>query len=156
MNYDLIKYIHIFSYIIWLSSFFISVFYFFKIRSAGNDGKPDLMRKERLYSSVGGHLGFLGIFLTGGILVSLKSGPKWGWFNFEQHAWLGVKQVLFFIALILIGAIVMPGSAKLKRMIQNNAAITEIEDVWAKTFFFSLLVYTIVWINTLLGLQKPF
>jgi len=50
----------------------------------------------------------------------------------------------------------MPGSSKLKKLITNKADITEIDAQWSKTYFFSLLVYTIVWINTLLGLQKPF
>ncbi len=156
MPYQPLVTVHIVSYILWLASFFASVYFFFKIRSATTDGKPNLMRKERLISSMGGHLGFLGIFLSGGAMVSIKSGPKWGWFNFDQFGWLAWKQVLFFVALLLIGALVMPGSAKLKRMVKEGAAISQIEQVWAKTFFFSLLVYVIVWINTLLGLEKPF
>ncbi|TNE73305.1 hypothetical protein EP331_04810 [bacterium] len=156
MPYEPLKYIHIASYIIWLLSFFGSVYFFFKIRSATSDGKPQLMRKERLISSMGGHLGFLGIFLSGGAMVSIKSGPKWGWFNFTDFAWLAWKQVFFFVALVIIGALVMPGSAKIKRLVANNGSLDEIEQLWTKTFFFSLLVYVIVFINTLLGLEKPF
>jgi hypothetical protein len=156
MNYELIKNIHIVSYLVWLASFFVSIYFFFKIRKATHDGKPELMRKERLFSTMGGHLGFLGIFLTGGMMASLKTGPQYGWFNFAQHGWLAWKQVLFFAAMILVFAVVMPGSAKLKRLIKNGADWNDIDQQWSKTFFFSLLVYTIVWINTLLGLQKPF
>lgn len=156
MSYPLILNIHIVSYIIWILSFFGSIYYFIKIRTASIGVKPDLMRKERLISTMGGHLGFLGIFLSGGIMVSLKSGPRMGWFNFAEHGWLAWKQVLFFIAVILIGAFVMPGGAKLKRLVKTGAAISDIEQVWSKTFFFSLLVYVIVLINTILGLNKPF
>ena len=119
MNYELIKNIHIASYIIWLASFFISIYFFFKIRKATIDGKPGLMRKERLFSTMGGHLGFLGIFITGGIMASLKSGPHYGWFNFAEYGWLAWKQVLFFIAMIIVFAVVMPGSSKLKKLITN-------------------------------------
>jgi len=156
MNYELIKNIHIVSYIIWLVSFFVSIYFFFKIRKATSDGKPSLMRKERLFSTMGGHLGFLGIFLTGGMMASIKTGPQFGWFNFADYGWLAWKQVLFFIAMIIVFTVVMPGSSKLKKLINNSADINEIDAQWSKTYFFSLLVYTIVWVNTLLGLQKPF
>ncbi len=157
MNYELIKNIHIASYLIWLASFFISIYFFFKIRKATTDGKLGLMRKERLFSTMGGHLGFLGIFVTGGIMASLKSGPKFGWFNFADYGWLAWKQVLFFLAMIIVFAVVMPGSSKLKRLINSGGTtMSEIDAQWSKTYFFSLLVYTIVWINTLLGLVRPF
>lgn len=154
MPYQPLVTIHIVSYIIWLISFFLSVFFFFKVKSAQLEKKPELVRKERLFSSMTGHLGFLGIFLSGGAMVSIKSGPKWGWFNFDMYSWLAYKQILFFIALIIIGALVMPGSSKLKKMIKTGDTFDKIESLWNKTFFFSLLVYIIVWINTILGLTK--
>lgn len=156
MSYPFILNIHIISYLIWIFSFFGSMYFFFKIRNTTTGSKPDLMRKERLVSTIGGHLGFLGIFITGGIMVSLKSGPRMGWFNFAEHGWLAWKQVLFIIAIILIFAFVMPGSAKLKRAINERVDLNKIEKIWSKTFFFSLMVYVIVLINTILGINKPF
>ena len=156
MSYSVFLIIHQISYMLWIASFFGSIYYFFKIRSSSSDYKPTMMRKERLVSSMGGHLGFLGIFISGGAMASLKSGAQMGWFDFANYSWLATKQVLFFVALVVIGALVMPASAKVKRLVNSGAELKEVEGTWNKAFFFSLLVYVIVLINTILGLQKSF
>lgn len=116
------------------------------------------MKFERLSTSIGAHLGALGILISGGAMASIPSGPKWGWFNFEEYAWLGVKQVLFLIILVLVGFSIKRSIAykKQARSEEEDTVSQEARAKWTKAYKLSLVVYILVLVNTLLGLFKPF
>lgn len=159
MSYNIFYWIHIVSYIVWLAAFVGSMFFAWKTGKAfQTPEEKKFMKFERLSTSIGAHLGALGILISGGAMASIPSGPKWGWFNFEDYAWLGVKQVLFMIILILVGFSIKRSIAfkKQARSEVDDAVSMEARDKWNKAYKISLIVYILVLINTLLGLFKPF
>lgn len=114
------------------------------------------MRSERLATSIGGHLGVLGILISGGAMASIPSGPQWGWFNFQLYPWLALKQILFLILLVLVG-ISMKRSIAFKKRLQQEDDVpgTDTTDKWKSAYWMTMAVYILVVINTVLGLTKP-
>lgn len=159
MSYQVFYWIHIVSYIAWLAAFVASMFFAWKVGKAfQTPGEKKFMKLERLSTSIGAHLGALGILISGGAMASIPGGPKWGWFNFEQYAWLSVKQLLFFIILVLVFFSIKRSRAY-KKQVKEEASEIISDDArgkWNKAYKLSLVVYLLVLINTLLGLQKPF
>ncbi len=159
MSYQVFYWIHIVSYIIWLAAFVGSMFFAWKTGKAFQTGdEKKFMKFERLSTSIGAHLGVLGILISGGAMASIPGGPKWGWFNFEQFAWLGVKQVLFLIILVLVGFSIKRSRAY-KKQVRNEEGdqiSPEARSKWTNAYKMSLVVYILVLVNTLLGLFKPF
>lgn len=157
MSYQVFYWIHIVSYITWLLAFVGSLFYGFKVR--GEDDavlKRQFMRSERLVTSIGAHIGALGILISGGAIASIPSGPQWGWFNFQLYPWLAIKQVLFIIILVLVGFSIKRSMAFKRRLRQEDDVLsTDTSDKWNKAYRISMAVYILVVINTLLGLFKP-
>lgn len=159
MSYQVFYWIHIVSYIAWLAAFVGSMFFAWKVGKAfQTPAEKKFMKFERLATSIGAHLGALGILISGGALASIPSGPQWGWFNFEQYAWLGVKQVLFLIILILVGFSIKRSRAYKKqvRSEESDRISQEARSKWNNAYKMSLVVYILVLVNTLLGLAKPF
>lgn len=159
MSYQVFYWIHIVSYISWLAAFVASMFFAWKVGKAYQTGKEKtFMKFERLSTSIGAHLGALGILISGGAMASVPSGPKWGWFNFEQFAWLGVKQVLFLIILVLVGLSIKKSVAYKKQVRSEDSPdiSPEARSKWNSAYKMSLVIYLMVLLNTLLGLAKPF
>lgn len=157
MSYQVFYWIHVVSYLAWLLAFIGSLFYGFKIR-AEEDAvlKRKFMRIERLMTSIGGHLGALGILISGGALVSIPTGPQWGWFNFQLYPWLAVKQFLFIVILVVIGFSIKRSMVFKRRLRQEEDMLsTDTSDKWSTAYRYSMTVYVLVVINTLLGLFKP-
>jgi len=159
MLYQIFLWIHTISYISWLLAFVISVFFATKVRNEEDAlQKRKYMRSERLATSIGAHVGALGILISGPAMVSIPSGPQWGWFNFQQYGWLAVKQVIFIVILIFVGLSIKRSVAFKKRLKQedDNVLSTETSEKWASAYRLSLVVYLLVVINTFLGLVRPF
>lgn len=119
--------------------------------------KSRYIRYERLITNIGAHLAALGILISGGGMVSLEEGPQWGWFDFQGHTWLAVKQLFFVLILVCIGLSVKRSRA-LKREIRkfDQMMNDHISDKWSAAYRMSLLVYMLVLMNTFLGFVKPF
>ncbi len=159
MSYEIFYWIHIVSYISWLAAFVLSMFFAWKVgRAYQTDNEKKFMRSERLATSIGAHLGALGILISGGAMASIPAGPKWGWFNFGDFAWLGVKQVLFLLILVLVGFSIKRSVAFKKQLRNEEGDIPgpEARSRWNGAYRLSLVVYLLVLVNTLLGLAKPF
>ncbi len=159
MTYNIFLWIHIFSYIIWLAAFVASIFYYKAINSAsGTSREKSLVRSERKISSMGAHIAVLGILISGGAMVSIPSGPQWGWFPFSTYPWLAIKQVIFFIILVIVFGVSMPAGIKLKKLFRatpDETLTNEQRIQWKKAWNISLIVYLLVIINTLLGWFRP-
>lgn len=159
MLYQIFLWIHTISYISWLVAFVVSVFFAVKIRNEQDAvQKRKYMRSERLATSIGAHVGALGILISGGAMASIPSGPQWGWFNFQMHTWLAVKQVIFIVILALVGLSIKRSVAFKKRLKQedDNVLSTDTSEKWASAYRMSLIVYLLVVVNTFLGLVRPF
>lgn len=159
MSYQVFYWIHIVSYIAWLAAFVASMFFAWKVGKAfQTPGEKRFMKLERLSTSIGAHLGALGILISGGAMASIPGGPKWGWFNFEEYAWLSVKQLLFFIILVLIFFSIKRSRAYKKQVKEEDTELIsdDARGKWSKAYKLSLTVYILVLVNTLLGLFKPF
>lgn len=160
MSYGLFYWIHIVSYIAWLLAFVVSLVMLFRIRSGGPAPKVrSMMKAERLATNIGAHLGALGILISGGAMVSIPAGPQYGWFPFSGDlAWLGVKQVLFFIILVLVVFSIRRGRAFKASLAADPEGELGGETVkrWTRAYAMSFTVYMLVLINTVLGLTEPF
>lgn len=159
MSYIIFYWVHIVSYIAWLLAFAGSLYFAYR---AGKSFKtPDEKRfvlLERKATSIGAHVGALGILISGGAMASIPSGPGWSWFNFEQYAWLGVKQVLFLLILVLVGFSIKR-SVNFKKLLKsedNDLLSDETRRGWKRAYDLSMIVYALVVFNTVLGLYKPF
>lgn len=160
MSYTIFYWIHVVSYIAWLLAFVVSLFLLFRVRKGGPAGKVKrLMRSERLTTSIGAHLGVLGILISGGAMASMPGGPQWGWFSFESpNIWLAVKQALFFVILILVGFSIRQSRAFKNRLSAEPEGELGEDTVsqWTRAYRLSFVVYMLVLINTVLGLTEPF
>lgn len=157
MPYQVFYWIHVVSYISWLLAFAGSLYYAAKVRSE-NDAvkKRKFMRTERLITSIGAHIGALGILISGGAMASIPNGPQWGWMNFQLYPWLAIKQILFFVILVLVGFSIKRSVAFKKHLKKEKDVLTtETSKKWQKAYNMSLAVYILVVINTILGLTRP-
>lgn len=158
MSYQIFYWVHIVSYLSWLGAFIGSMLFAWKVgKNYLTDDEGYYMKLERRATSIGAHLGALGILISGGAMASIPGGPKWGWFNFEMHSWLGIKQVLFMIILVMVGFSIKSSiSFKKKIRADDDVEISEdTRDAWNAAYSLSLGVYILVVINTILGLFKP-
>lgn len=159
MSYSVFYWIHIVSYIAWLLAFVGSLYFAWKTGKAFQTAdEKNFMQLERRSTSIGAHLGALGILISGGAMASIPSGPQWGWMNFELHSWLAVKQILFFLILILVGFSIKR-SVSFKKQLkaeEEDRVSDNTRTAWKKAYKLSLIVYLLVVVNTLLGLFKPF
>lgn len=159
MSYQIFYWIHIVSYIIWLAAFVASMLFAWQVgRYYQTEHEAYFMKMERRATSIGAHLGVLGILISGGAMASMPGGPQWGWFNFKVYPWLGVKQVIFLIILALVGFSIKRSIAFKKQVVSEGAdnLSPDARIKWKKAYKMSLVVYILVVINTLLGLAKPF
>ncbi|MDZ7714762.1 MAG: hypothetical protein U5J95_00970 [Balneolaceae bacterium] len=84
--------------------------------------------------------------------LSIPGRPKWGWFNFEMYSWLGIKQVLFMIILVMVGFSIK-SSISFKKKLRGDDDVEISQDTreaWNAAYRLSLGVYILVVINTIL------
>lgn len=157
MSYQFFYWLHVVSYIAWLLAFIGSLVYGFWV-SRENDAvrRRRLMWAERLVTYFGGHLGALGILISGTVLVSVPGGPQWGWFNIALYPWLALKQILFIIILILVTISIKRSITFRRKMRQEKSNLSSgTSKQWRSAYKISIAVYILVVISTLLGWYKP-
>jgi len=153
--YNSAYWLHIISYLAWLVAFAASIWYGVKIR-AEDDAviRRQFMRSERLATSIGAHIGALGILISGAVMASW--GPyKWGWVSVQLYPWLALKQILFIVILVLVGFSIKRSIEFKKKIGQEEVPDSETPMHWRSAYRMSLAVYILVVINTILGLTKP-
>ncbi|MDZ7682473.1 MAG: hypothetical protein U5J63_12360 [Fodinibius sp.] len=158
MSYQFFYWLHVFSYIIWLIAFGISLFLGYRITAEADAvQKRTYMRLERLSTLVGAHIGVLGILISGWAMSSISAGPQWGWFSLQLYPWLALKQLLFIAILVLVGFSIKKSLAFKKRLDQEegNAMGKQTSEKWWKAYRISLAVYILVVISTVLGWTRP-
>ena len=104
-------------------------------------------------------IGGLGILATGISMVA--ESPVYGFFQFSANHWLATKQILMVILLIILGAIIIPTSKKVRAAIGSDFEKTEqlSDDVYSnlnKLFKWNLVINIIVLINFLLAITHNF
>src|SRR5680860_64769 len=147
MAYTIFYWIHVVSYLTWIAAFIASLFLAFKIGKAFETAKEkSFMLWERKASSLGAHIGALGILISGGAMASMPGGPQWGWFNIPLYNWLALKQAIFIIILILVGFSIKKSLA-FKKEIRNTRG-DEVNKTsrmkWKSAYRISLVIYTLV------------
>lgn len=113
------------------------------------------MRLERLITSIGAHVGALGILISGSFMSLMPSGPQWGWFDVVLYPWLALKQILFIVILILVGFSIKRSLKFKKKLRREEVPSKETSKQWRRAYRMSMIVYILVVINTFLGLAKP-
>lgn len=158
MAYTIFYWVHTVSYICWLLAFVGSLIYRSKIVNAqGSLVEKSLIQTERKITSIGAHIGALGILISGGAMASMPGGPQWGWFNFSAHGWLAVKQSIFVIILILVVFSVKKSIGLKKQLRSEEGNVSdEARKLWKGAYSYSLTVYLLVVVNVILGLFRPF
>lgn len=156
MLYEFFRWIHIFSYLIWLCAFGGSLVYGIRIYLAEDlSDLNNLIHIERLVTKWGHILGVGGIIVSGWVLSVISQGPQWGWFNIQLYPWLTLKQLLFLIILILITIDLRRSKILAQWMQANKNNQVSIVKKWRGAYRFSFTVYLLVVISTLLGWFKP-
>lgn len=159
MSYQFFYWIHTGSYIAWLFALAASLFLASKVRGQKNIGKKQIfMQWERLATDIGGHLGAIGILVSGSAMASVSGGPQWGWFPFQLYPWLAIKQVIFLIILVMVFFSIKRSSVFRKELKEGEGKSRHpvIEKKWSSAYRMSLLVYLLVIVNTFLGFVKPY
>ncbi len=153
--YDFAYWLHIVSYLVWLIAFAVSIWYGIKVRVEEDAViKRKLMRSERLATSIGAHIGALGILISGAVMASW--GPyNWGWFSVQLYPWLALKQILFIVILVLVAFSIKRSVVFKKKLTQEEVPDNETLKSWWSAYRMSLAVYILVVVNTVLGLMKP-
>jgi hypothetical protein len=160
MVYNVFYWVHVASFTIWILALIGVLWKYMQIKGANSlDEQLPHIKTERLITNIGGHLGAIGILISGGAIASIppSDGFKWGWFN-PDFMWLSVKQGIFGLILILFVVAAM-NSVKFKKMLRNETdgkLTPDAKAQWQKAFRFSMLIYTLVVINTILGYTRPF
>ena len=157
MLYELFRWIHILSYLIWFGAFAGSLFYGFRIYLAKSlSATHQLIQTERRLAKWGTIVGAGGIIISGWVLSTIPQGPQWGWFDVQLYPWLALKQLIIVIILALI-IFDLRRSKKLAQWIQENKANDRVEALkkWSAAYCCSIVVYILVVISTLLGWYKP-
>ncbi len=157
MLYELFRWIHILSYLIWLCAFAGSLVYGFRIYQSENKFTANtLIQSERLLTKWGYVFGAVWIIISGWVLSTISQGPQWGWFDIQLYPWLALKQLLYVIILILI-AIDLRRSKNLAQWMEANkeGENREVVNKWGTAYRISIAIYILVVISTLLGWYKP-
>ena len=158
MSYTFFYWMHVVAYILCLAAFAGSLLLGYKVsREADAVQKRKFMRAEQLSTFIGGHLGVVGILISGWAMSSMSAGPQWGWFSVQLYPWLALKQLLFIVILVLVGFSVKRCLAFKKRLDQEegNAMGTQTSEKWWKAYRMSQAVYILIIINTILGWTRP-
>lgn len=157
MLYELFRWIHLLSYLIWLGTCVGSLAYGIMIYQQRNISTTlALIQTERLITRWGTILGAGGILISGWILSSIPQGPQWGWFDIQLYPWLALKQLLFVIILLLIVFDLTQSKQLAKRLKSKDADKVERSvKKWKAVYRLSMAVYILVIVSTLLGWYKP-
>jgi uncharacterized membrane protein len=159
MVYTIFYWVHVVSFVVWGLAFLGVLWKYNQIKNANSlTEELPLIRTERKMTNIGGHIGAVGILISGGAIASIPhEGFKWGWFN-DAYLWLSAKQAIFFIILILF-VFAAINSVRFKKMLRDETdgqLTPDAKQQWKKAFRLSMTIYIMVVVNILLGYIRPF
>jgi putative copper export protein len=161
MVYNVFYWVHVVSFTVWILGFLAVMWKYSQIKNADTlQAQLPFIKTERLITNIAGHIGAIGILISGGAMASIPHGAsemKWGWFN-TSYMWLTVKQGVFFLILVIL-VLAAINSVKFKKMLRNETdgeLTPDAKAQWQKAFRLSMTIYALVLLNTFLGYVKPF
>lgn len=104
-----------------------------------------------------GMIGAIGILVSGIVLVSMN--PGYGFFDMTSNHWLATKQIITVIILIMIFAVIIPTSKKVRNDIENNLNSGEnknLEENLKKLFKINASINGLVVLNFLFAITHRF
>lgn len=143
--------IHVLSVIAWVSTLPIAIILrksMDKMSELSDIRKVGELVKVNTYLSIGG---MVGILISGGALV----GPDW--FQFSGELWLPLKQVIFVIAVVVGLYFTRKRNDVFVETLENeDSGKEDIISSFKDLEMVSHIVLTLVFINIILGILKPF
>lgn len=153
--------IHIISAGIWIAQFAVEMAFVPILRS--QRGKPlELtltMTQGRVLSRMG-QIGGLGILLTGLGLIAVDGFGLLGIGGSFTPTWLLIKQIVYIVAMVVVGALIVPNSARIEKQLaeaaQGASVVTpEIQQLNGRVRNASLVINLLVLTNIILAVWKP-
>jgi len=118
--YPVIILLHILSAVIWLGFFPVEIYLINSIKKESNtDFKKNQIQKLLTLTNLTGMIGAIGIIITGILLVLIS--PLYNFFEFKANHWLTTKQFIILIILLIIFAVIIPLSKKIKNFSDTNS-----------------------------------
>lgn len=129
------------------------------VHNKNKSGEKKFIHLYLTFANLFGMIGGVGILLTGIFMVADNS--LYSFFQFTANHWLATKQILMVILLIILGAIIIPTSKKVRAAIGSDFEKNEqlSDDVYSnltKLFKWNLVINIIVLINFLLAITHNF
>ncbi|MCC7448518.1 MAG: DUF2269 family protein [Anaerolineae bacterium] len=153
--------IHIISAGIWITQFVIEMAFVPILRA--QRGKPlelTLTLAQWHVLSVMGRVGGMGVLLTGLGLIAVDGFGLLGIGTGFTPTWLLIKQLVYIVAMILVGTLVVPYTARVEHELAEAAEGTsivtpEVRQLSERIRNASLAVNLLVLINIILAVWKP-
>ncbi len=118
--YPVIILLHLLSAVIWLGFFPVEIYLINSIKKESNtDFKKNQIQKLLTLTNLTGMIGAIGIIITGIALVLIS--PLYNFFEFKANHWLTTKQFIILIILLIIFAVIIPLSKKIKNFSDTNS-----------------------------------
>lgn len=118
--YPVIILLHLLSAVIWLGFFPVEIYLINSIKKESNtDFKKNQIQKLLTLTNLTGMIGAIGIIITGILLVLIS--PLYNFFEFKANHWLTTKQFIILIILLIIFAVIIPLSKKIKNFSDTNS-----------------------------------
>lgn len=128
-------------------------------RAENTAGEVHYMAAAGRIGLIMGNIGAIGILLSGPALEGMS--PAYGWFQFSEPGmmWLALKQIIFVLAIVITGAMLIPRSKKLRVLLQqhmdpkraNTGASDELRAAFQNYVTAGVILNTMVLINIILG-----
>ncbi|MBX3086570.1 MAG: DUF2269 family protein [Anaerolineae bacterium] len=150
--------IHIISAGLWIAQFPVSLILDRVRRTLAPEALTAFRVTQGQVLSGLGQMGGMGILVSG---FGLIWADGWGLFNLTAPtpSWLVLKQVFYVIAFGIVGALVIPGQAQMRKAAATVAQGNPPADILAienRAIMASHVVNLIVLINIILAVWKPF
>ena len=129
------------------------------VNNKNKSGEKKFIHLYLTFANLFGMIGGLGILATGISMVTENS--LYGFFQFTSNHWLATKQILMVVLLIILGAVIIPTSKKVRAAIGSDFEKNEqlSDDVYKnlnKLFKWNVVINFIVLINFLLAITHNF
>ena len=129
------------------------------VNNKNKSGEKKFIHLYLTFANLFGMIGGLGILATGISMVTENS--LYGFFQFTSNHWLATKQILMVVLLIILGAVIIPTSKKVRAAIGSDFEKNEqlSDDVYKnlnKLFKWNVVINIIVLINFLLAITHNF
>src|SRR5690349_9192033 len=153
--------IHIISAGIWITQFVIEMAFVPILRA--QRGKPlelALTLTQWRVLSLMGQVGGMGILLTGLALIAVDGFGLLGIGGSFTPTWLLIKQLVYIVAMILVGALIVPYNARIEKQLaeaaESASVVTpEVRRLSERVRNASFMVNLLVLVNIILAVWKP-